>query len=49
MFNALVIDKMPDYRASLQQLDASQLPAAEVVVDVEISPPPMDRRDTSLT
>lgn len=37
MFNALVIDKTPDYRASLQQLDASQLPAAEVVVDVAYS------------
>ncbi|OCW96174.1 MDR family oxidoreductase [Alishewanella sp. HH-ZS] len=37
MFNALVIDKTPDYRASLQQLDASRLPAAEVVVDVAYS------------
>jgi acrylyl-CoA reductase (NADPH) len=37
MFNALVIDKTPDYRASLQQLDSSRLPAAEVVVDVAYS------------
>lgn len=37
MFNALVIDKSPDYCASLQQLDDSQLPAAEVVVDVAYS------------
>lgn len=37
MFNALVIDKTPDYRTSLQQLDSSQLPAAEVVVDVAYS------------
>jgi acrylyl-CoA reductase (NADPH) len=37
MFNALVIDKTPDYRASLQQLDASQLTAAEVMVDVAYS------------
>lgn len=37
MFNALVIDKTPDYRAALQQLDNSQLPSAEVIVDVAYS------------
>lgn len=37
MFNALVIDKTPDYSAALQQLDNSQLPSAEVIVDVAYS------------
>ncbi|GHG59727.1 alcohol dehydrogenase [Alishewanella longhuensis] len=37
MFNALVIDKTPDYHASLQRLDNSQLPDGEVLVQVAYS------------
>lgn len=37
MFNALVIDKTPDYQVSLQQLEDSQLPDAEVIVQVAYS------------
>lgn len=37
MFSALVIDKTPDYHASLQQLTDNQLPDAEVIVQVAYS------------
>lgn len=37
MFNALVINNTPDYHTCLQQLNDSQLPQTEVVVDVAYS------------